>query len=216
MIFDRLKKRSPEPPTHTNGTTNGTMSNGTASSPHNSTRRLKILCFHGSLGSASVMRQQATSAAAILAPYADLVFMDAPSLALGGRGWWQFNYDRNGKHVYEGWERTLQGVRKMFETQGPFDGIFGFSQGAILASILCGLRTNPNPLNYPYTFQFDFAILVGGFMARDLDLSVVYNNRAPYSLPSLHVVGRSDGVVSPEATLEMSELFPDRTYVVHE
>lgn len=31
----------------------------------------------------------------------------------------------------EGWEETLDYIRRVFKEQGPFDGIFGFSQGSL-------------------------------------------------------------------------------------
>jgi len=51
-------------------------------------RKLKILCLHGYHGSARSLRSQMGSLVSELEPLAELVFIDAPSLAAGDYGWW--------------------------------------------------------------------------------------------------------------------------------
>jgi len=103
-------------------------------------RKLKILCLHGYHGSARILRGQMGPLMAGLEPIADFVFVDAPSLAAGDFGWWHAVKDERdpasddpGVHGprrhYKGWERTRDAIVALFDQQGPFDGIFGFSQG---------------------------------------------------------------------------------------
>lgn len=204
-------------PHHSTAVTPHSPPNGTGPAPHR--LRLRILCLHGYHGSASTMRSQVGSLSSTLAPYADLVFVDAPSLAHGDFGWWHARTEGNtGGITYQGWERTRDGLMQVFEKQGPFDGILGFSQGAILAGVLCGLNAYPEGTpDRSAIFKFDFAIMVGGFVARDSKLSRMYDHhRERYSLPSLHVYGRSDGIVSPHASAELSDMFKNPTTIVHE
>jgi Serine hydrolase (FSH1) len=49
---------------------------------------IRILCLHGYHGSAAVLRRQIAPVAARLPADVELVFVDAPSLASGGFGWW--------------------------------------------------------------------------------------------------------------------------------
>lgn len=161
--------------------------------------RLRILCLHGYLGSASVLRSQCASLIQAVSPYADLVFVDAPSLATGDYGWWHF------RSSYDGWAKSRAYLAAVFATQGPFDGVLGMSQGAVLTSILCGLDE----------FPFAFAIMFGGFRAQDPMISPVYTRRKRYAIPSLHVYGTSDNIVAPEASAQLARAFTAPTVVVH-
>jgi predicted esterase len=168
-------------------------------------KKLRILCLHGYHGSAATMRRQASGATALLAPYADLFFLDAPSRSHGDFGWWHATSNR--AIVYEGWEATRRGVKLAWDTQGPFDGVLGFSQGAVLASLLVALPE----------FPFEFAIMAGGFAARDPRLAALYErNKEKYAIPSLHIYGRADGIVDPRASAALSDKFVNPTTIVHE
>lgn len=158
--------------------------------------KLRILCLHGALGSAAVLRAQAGPLLP-LAPYADLVFIDAPSLQRGERGWFSLS-------TYAGFEETHAYLASVVRTHGPFDGVLGLSQGAVLASLLVGLG-----------FAFDFAVMFGGFPAHDRRLRRVYDDQAKFALPSLHVYGMADGIVSPAASRRLAGLFADPAVVVH-
>src|SRR5262245_1162807 len=114
-------------------------------------RKLRILCLHGYHGSARVLRSQMASLAEGIQSFAELVFVDAPSLAAGDFGWWHaVDAERDpasgdpgvlGPHRhYKGWARTRAAIIAEFDRQGPFDGVLGFSQGAALAGLLVGLR----------------------------------------------------------------------------
>jgi predicted esterase len=57
------------------------------------------------------------------------------------RGWWFCSEDKkfSGKTFCEqsfGFEESLQLVEETFKTQGPFDGLLGFSQGASLTALI--------------------------------------------------------------------------------
>ncbi|RSH76555.1 uncharacterized protein EHS24_005544 [Apiotrichum porosum] len=197
--------KSPEPVTKTYNTSS--TRTGQRSMP---SRRLRILCLHGYHGSASVMRSQASSFAGEVAPYADLVFINAPSLAKGSYGWWHARSNMaGGGVVYSGWGDTKANLIDVFAKEGPFDGVLGLSQGAVLTSILCGL-------NGSHGIKFNFAMMVGGFLASDTELEKLYERHQRYSLPSIHVYGRRDGIVNPSATLELSRVFKNPTIVVHD
>ena len=58
-----------------------------------------------------------------------------------------------------GFEETLNSVASELKTQGPFDGILSFSQGACLASVICMLKAKGDE-----RFQdFGFAIIAAGY-----------------------------------------------------
>ncbi|CAD6581278.1 MAG: hypothetical protein TREMPRED_002971 [Tremellales sp. Tagirdzhanova-0007] len=180
--------------------------------------RLRILCLHGYGGTASTLSTQLSSLLSLLAPYAELVFMDAPSIPHGDYGWWhaRSRVQYGGDVVYEGWDRTRQGLIDTFASEGPFDGILGFSQGAIVAGVLCGMNAGPNGKTSAETpFKFNFAIMIGGFIARDTSLSQFFERRELYTIPSLHVYGERDGVVSPDSSHALAEMFKHPTLITH-
>jgi predicted esterase len=107
-------------------------------------QKLRILCLHGYHGSADVLRGQMTTLTDGMDPLAEFVQVNAPSLASGDFGWWHAVRDEKstnnedpgvgpGAARYEGWALTCRWVVSVFKREGPFDGVFGFSQGAALA-----------------------------------------------------------------------------------
>lgn len=179
-------------------------------------RRLRILCLHGYSGSGTIFRNQITHLLSILSDYGDCIFVDAPSLSEGDSGWWHAR-ENGGTVDYEGWERSRAALVRIFNEQGPFDGVLGFSQGAILTSILCGLRHPPGqPPNPECPFRFSFAVMIGGFQARDTNLSTLYDKRELYKIPSLHTFGTADYIVSEADSMKLAERFDEPRIVIHD
>jgi hypothetical protein len=58
-------------------------------------------------------------------------------------------------------QKTLSYINKIFLTQGPFDGVFGFSQGGALTAILCNIIKNKPFDNKFNAINFKFAIIIG-------------------------------------------------------
>jgi fermentation-respiration switch protein FrsA (DUF1100 family) len=166
------------------------------------------------------------SLVAELEPIAEMVFVDAPSLAAGDHGWWHAVDDERAaasddpgvdgpRRHYAGWERTRDAIVARFAADGPFDGVFGFSQGAALAGLLVGLRAAGDAPSAERPLRFDFAIMVGGFPSNDPELAKLYARADAYALPSLHVFGRSDGVVPIEDSRALAARFASPTIVEH-
>src|SRR5260221_14242221 len=95
-------------------------------------RDLRILCLHGCHGSAMILLRQMEPLAAALPASVEFVYVNAPSLATGDFGWWHGGFN--------GWERTREWVAELMRGEPPFDGVFGFSQGAALAGLLAAAR----------------------------------------------------------------------------
>jgi pimeloyl-ACP methyl ester carboxylesterase len=201
--------------------------------------KLRVLCLHGYHGNAQVLRRQLAPLANDLEGLVEFVFVDAPSLAAGDFGWWHAEAagiaaTERGTGVgraakrYKGWQKTRDAIASAFRLQGPFDGVFGFSQGAALASLLVGLRSqdgfvesqlgNPESeiLCQSKSLTFGFAVMVGGFVVADADLADLYGERSNYDLPSAHIIGRSDAVVPSEASLRLASKFNNPLILEHE
>jgi predicted esterase len=159
----------------------------------------RILCLHGYHGSAAIMRKQIAPVAASLPPEVELVFVDAPSLASGDFGWWH--------EAFRGWDRTRDWMIELVGLQ-QFDGIFGFSQGAAVVGLLAALRdTEPAPIS------FDMAIMVGGFTSPLPQHAHLFTHKL--SVPSLHVMGRGDGIVPIRASQLLAARFASPVIVEH-
>jgi pimeloyl-ACP methyl ester carboxylesterase len=159
----------------------------------------RILCLHGYHGSAAILRRQIAPIAAVLPAEVELIFVDAPSLAEGDFGWWHDGF--------RGWERTREWVTDLMSAE-PFDGVFGFSQGAALTGLLAALRVSE-----PAPVVFDFAIMVGGFTSPAPQHAHLFANKV--RMPSLHVMGRADGIVPMRDSLLLADRFVDPVVIEH-
>ncbi|KAI0147664.1 serine hydrolase FSH [Xylariaceae sp. FL1272] len=124
----------------------------------------KILCLHGGGTSAEIFRIQVIRLSRLLKPYFELVFADGFLESGPGPGVLPFF---EGMEPYKRWiadrddeveEKPWPDLRRLvelFDREGPFVGIIGFSQGAKAAThLLRWLEQRGN--------QLDFAALFSG------------------------------------------------------
>ena len=163
---------------------------------------LRVLCLHGYHGTGAILRRQMAPLVGSLPANIEFVYTDAPSLASGDFGWWH--------EGFSGWERTRDWITGELSTGPRIDGLFGFSQGAALAGLLAALRESPR---VPSGFDFGFAIMVGGFtsfLPQHADLFP-----RPLTIPSVHVIGRSDGIVPRSDSLKLADRFAEPLVLEH-
>src|ERR1700691_4006704 len=163
---------------------------------------LRVLCLHGYHGTGAILRDQMARLAGSLPANIEFVYLDAPSLALGDFGWWH--------EGFSGWEHTRDWITGQLSTGPRIDGLFGFSQGAALTGLLAALRESPRA---PGGLDFEFAIMVGGFtsfLPQHADLFP-----RPLTIPSVHVIGRSDGIVPRSDSLQLAERVTDPLILEH-
>ncbi|XP_076766412.1 esterase OVCA2 [Xylocopa sonorina] len=191
----------------------------------NTVNKLRILAIHGYAQSDNMFKSKLGSIRKGFKKEIDFMFLRGPHKvpmksnfgideAEDGYGWW-FNTE---DHIFKatipsdlavGFEDSIALVKKTFDECGPFDGILGFSQGAAFATILCFMQQR-NLLQ----IKFDFAIIISGFKSLCKPHEIYYDGRI--SIPSLHVYGRTDQVIPTEMAKEISEMFINKTSVVHE
>jgi pimeloyl-ACP methyl ester carboxylesterase len=162
-------------------------------------RDLRMLCLHGYHGTGAILRRQMAPLAAAIPPSVELMYVDAPSLSTGDFGWWHDGFS--------GWERSRDWAVELLRTV-RVDGIFGFSQGAALTGLLAALRdSQPSPA------EFEFAIMVGGFTSTMPQHAGLFRHKL--TVPSVHVIGRSDVVVPRRDSLLLADRFADRLVIEH-
>jgi predicted esterase len=162
----------------------------------------RVLCLHGYHGSGAILRDQMASLVVALAPDIEFVYVNAPSLATGDFGWWHEGFD--------GWERTRDWVVDLVCAAPRFDGVFGFSQGAALAGLLTAVQESGG---VPPQFQFDFAVMVGGFTS-DLPKHA-HLFRHKLTTASVHVIGCRDVIVPRKDSLRLADRFADPLILEH-
>jgi predicted esterase len=179
--------------------------------------KLRVLCLHGYHGNGDVLRGQMRGWASELDPLAELVYGDAPSIARGDFGWWHAVADTAAAgdpraKRYRGWSRTRAWIARQVAERGPFDGVFGFSQGAALAALLVALPALGPAAAPP---AFGFAIMVGGFQSNDARHAPWFAAGA-LAVPSLHIIGRADSIVAPGASHALAARFAAPVIVEHD
>lgn len=147
----------------------------------------------------------------------DTTDLTLPYNAAAPRCWW-FGDHAEGRLGYRGVDATIRRLRHILETQGPFDGVFGFSQGASGAALLTSLLEDPtqHPVfaapgregeSWPPS-PLKFAVMVAGFAAlSDEGQRAV---KRTVATPALLVVGRGDTVVSQGKSLGFSSAWLSR------
>lgn len=143
---------------------------------------------------------------------AKFTFIDAPYLmelrpedTVPMRTW----FYRDGNIIIEeSLESTLNYLEDIWQKEGPFDGILGFSMGGSVASIMASL-----PDRYP-GLKF---VIVGG--APDVPSHLLdsdKHSKIPKTIHSLHLIGLADNAVPPFVSQNLSARFYNPTVIEHE
>ncbi|KAJ2779667.1 Ovarian cancer-associated protein 2 [Coemansia javaensis] len=207
-------------------------------------RRLRILCLHGYEEDSAVMRAKIRRHTEALQETADFgnsfppqLFVDAPNTlrpydidgvdnmaraadARAGRtlgrtlrGWyWPRSLE---PESVCGLEASIAHLESVLAQQGPFDGVFGFSQGnwiiigGLMAGVLCALLEhrrdllgNSSSCTHP---ALRFAVICSGYRLRDAAWAHLY--AAPIRTPSLHVYGVLDSMIHVSRSIDHQAAF---------
>ena len=88
------------------------------------------------------------------------------------------------------WADSLEHLAQYIRTEGPFDGVYGFSQGVALLTEFSHLSIWKDRFGFRKC-PWKFAILACGGASDALTLSVS-NHKGAIDLPSLHIFGKYD------------------------
>ena len=139
-------------------------------------------------------------------------------------GWWRRSNTADPPE-YLGMETGFSEVAKTLTTEGPFDGVAGFSQGAALAAMVSSLlegqrrkdafRTfhSQSSLSIPFPSSFldiqhpplKFCIMYSGFVAPGERYRAFYDPHV--STPSCHFIGSLDSVVEESRCQALVDAF---------
>ncbi|VDM18062.1 unnamed protein product, partial [Hydatigera taeniaeformis] len=155
-------------------------------------------------------------------PLVSTVYIDSPlkipcdDTTDQGRGWWFSKSDNSFRAIdstdfLRGFDESVEVVKNALKEQGPFDGIFAFSQGAAFVTLLQFLmEQHPQEWNAP---TVKFAILVATFKSRCSLHDPLY--RESIKMPTLLVYGADDKIIPPEMTEELLPFYAAPQTLVH-
>ena len=125
--------------------------------------------------------------------------------------------DRN----YTGWQQSVETLERIWEESGPFDGVLGFSQGAVMAHILCWLgevgceeSTVQDSNCFRVWRNLKLAIFCSGFPSRLPHMRL--DQCRVLKLPSLHISGTHDKNVPPEHQRALCACFAGAELYTHD
>jgi len=182
-------------------------------------QRPRFLCLHGFRTSGEIMRTQVVGKwPDHVTARLELFFADAPFPAEGKSDvegifpppyyeWFQF--DRKFLE-YRNFDECLAYIEELMIKHGPFDGLMGFSQGAILSAALPGLQARGLALTR--VPKVKCVVIIGGAKFQ----SPAVAEKAYVSkieCPSLHFIGEMDFLKTPGETL--LESFVDPLVIRH-
>merc|ERR1712107_977226 len=139
----------------------------------------------------------------------DIVCVDAPHPLAPGFSWW---YLKPGERsftatTFEGWDQTVEFAQAAWREQGPFDGLLGFSQGAIL---IAGLELSGSILEPRPTCAILFGAATPGPFRTQLSSAEV--GKLGGGMRSLHVIGKLDDVNPPDQAHKIATAFGGEVY----
>jgi pimeloyl-ACP methyl ester carboxylesterase len=166
--------------------------------------------------------------------YTDIPGFDGANVQQEGSeayGWWRRKGDAE-PFTYEGIERGLATVAETISSEGPFDGVIGFSQGGAAAGMVAALleegrraafeaAQSKGGIRFPDSFTRDsgyieegvqgplkFAVSYSGFAASTNPLYQAFYEPL-IQTPMMHFLGSLDTVVSEERSLRLVEACED-------
>ncbi|KAJ5128606.1 hypothetical protein N7448_002322 [Penicillium atrosanguineum] len=124
---------------------------------------MRILCLHGVGSSGAILEKQMSNLRRELDPSFELVFVDGPFECERGPGVSEYQTGPYFSHT-QGYSpadiaKAISYLEEILEDEGPFDGIFGFSQGsALMLSYFYQQQAAENPVAVNFACLFSTAM----------------------------------------------------------
>ncbi|KAI3833871.1 hypothetical protein MKX03_002211 [Papaver bracteatum] len=189
-------------------------------------RKPRFLCLHGMRTSANIFKEQIFKRwPDSILQNIDLVFIDAPFPSLDDKptikgfvgiddlfdppyyDWFQFDQEFM---EYKNLDECIDYIQDCMLKLGHFDGLMGFSQGAILSATLPALQKKGLALNK--VLQIKNVIVIGGATFLCPIMAEKAHPPGKNSCKSLHFLGETD--ILKERGMKLLESFVN-PYVIH-
>nr|XP_043632587.1 esterase AGAP003155-like [Erigeron canadensis] len=189
----------------------------------NRKKQLKVLCLHGFRTSGKILQKLVERWPQPLLEKLDLVFMDAPYPARGKSDvdgifeppfyeW--FQSDLEFKEYYN-FEECMAKIQEFMVNHGPYDGILGFSQGAMLTAAIPGMQKKGVALTEVPKVKFVIVISGAKFGGTKFGTPKLTADSfsTPVTTPSLHLIGEEDFM--KQENIDLLESFLDPVVIKH-
>ena len=122
------------------------------------------------------------------------------------KSWTKYPITMNSNDCY-----TLKYIAEYLHDNKDINGIIGFSQGAMIASLL---NTNFFYEQYNIKNNINKIILISGFM---YDNEYIYNiyNSGVININSIHIIGKNDPIIKPEKSIHLYNMYPQGNIIYH-
>jgi len=169
-------------------------------------RRLRVLCLHGHGSNDEITNLQLFGLKLSREQACDLEFLNAPHVAdrhmpgleqYSEGGFYTWGGKKFSKEGNSDWEESLDFLAKYLKKNGPYDGVYGFSQGVTIITAFS------NPMIWKKRFRlyqcpWKFAILAcggGSWLLPNKDQTLL-------DIPSLHIKGKRDFAYKDSTRIE--------------
>ncbi|XP_052195571.1 uncharacterized protein LOC127803411 [Diospyros lotus] len=186
-------------------------------------KKPRVLCLHGFRTSAEILKQQLAKWPDAVLEKLDLVFVDAPCPARGRSDvegvfdppYYEWYHSTQGYTAYYHFEECVAYLEDYMMKNGPFDGMLGFSQGAMLSAALPGMQLEGVALTKVPKIKFLLIISGAKFGGLRFGLPKLAANAfsSPVNCPSLHMIGERDFM--KQRGIELLESFQDPFVIYH-
>lgn len=175
---------------------------------------IRLLCLHGKGGNAKNFK---TGTAFLESEPLEMTYATAPHLVDPPKGfaWWVLPPGTRSYNApkFQGAEESLELVKQLWERDGPFDGIMGFSQGAMLAAVVVAKALSDED----YSVRPRFGIFYGAAFPLPFAPLFEESREECYdSIPTLHVMGKTDQINPPQQGNKLANYFPEAKILWHE
>ncbi|KAL8211209.1 hypothetical protein R6Q57_005646 [Mikania cordata] len=178
-------------------------------------KKPRFLCLHGHGSSAAKLQEHLNNWPDYVLDKMDLVFINGP-FSVDDEDelfeWFTLDKDNN---TYKNFDEGMAFIEDCMVELGPFDGLLGFSQGAIVAGALPGIQKQglclTNVGKIKHVIIISGAKLGGRAFPSPKLAETAYSS--PINIPSLHIFGEYD-VARPNAP-ELVEAYVDPLVIYH-
>jgi len=181
--------------TTTNATTTTTDVKGITHDRDRATKR--ILALHGKGSSARAFERALERVALETSSAYAWTFAEGAFASDRGWAWWELRENERSHSARElpGVEHSIEAIKNL----GPFECVFGFSQGAMLAALLCCEDERA---------VTEKCIIVGaGFPSSQRSKFERMRAKGGAGVKSLHVIGAFDDINPPEQARDVARAF---------
>ncbi|KAJ8540147.1 hypothetical protein K7X08_026536 [Anisodus acutangulus] len=184
-------------------------------------KKPRVLCLHGHRSNTEILKKELVhNWAEIVLEKLDLVFLNGPFLlpdkvdvrSLPYFAW--FHADKDFKEISK-FEECVQYIEDNMEKYGPFDGVLGFSQGAVVTASMPGMQREG--VAFTKVPKIKFVIIISGAKFGGIEFgcpNLAANAFAsPIGIPSLHFIGEKE--IGKPNEEELVECFVNPVVIHH-